>query len=719
MKTKIDVIIPVYRGLEETSECIISALATLDMNLANLIVINDCSPEPALTEYLRNLSAEGKIQLLENDVNLGFVATVNRGMKLNTNHDVLLLNSDVEVANDWLERIQAVAYQAENIGSVTPFSNNATICSFPNFCEDNTLFADLSVVEIDNLFSQTLNNTDFVDVPTGVGFCMYIRRDCLDKVGYFDEETFGKGYGEENDWCQRAIKSGWRNVHALNVFAYHKGGVSFADEQDPRKEKALEILNELHPNYQPDVMDFIAQDPAKRARLAVTMKLLALSSTANILAVSHGLGGGVLDHIHQLASFTRGKANYVLLQPTSGSDVKLSFFISGALLQDNIFIDVDLDYASLIKLLQYLNISRVHFHHTMGLPTRIWGIASDLGIKHDVTIHDYYHINGNPSLTDINGRYCGDKDNMDELCHQHYPIPVSSEIWRENAKVLLAPAERIIFPSFDVQQRFNNYFSLPQGRVVYHSDNEANLFIDDIKPVPRKDSKLKVLVLGALSREKGAEVLEQAAMALANRPIEFHLLGYAFKPLKSVTTYGQYNSEKLDELIRELQPDVIWFPALWPETYSYTLSAALRSHAVIIASDLGAFKERLAKRSSSIILPWDYSEQQWSNFWEAYLEGSYTPDSEVMQFSNLSSPNFYSQEYLSFPLRERDSIIDMSFDINIFIENQKIPEITKEAKILHRLARLKASKKLAWLARRIPLSVQRKVKERILKKTKS
>src|SRR5210317_304036 len=103
---KVDVIIPVYRGLEETRRCLESVLATIDPAWARVVVINDGSPEPAIGQFLRELAAAHPgLVLLENEQNLGFVATVNRGMQYDIERDVLLLNSDVEVANDWLHRM--------------------------------------------------------------------------------------------------------------------------------------------------------------------------------------------------------------------------------------------------------------------------------------------------------------------------------------------------------------------------------------------------------------------------------------------------------------------------------------------------------------------------------------------------------------------------------------------------------------------------------------
>ena len=140
----VDVVVPVYKGLGDTQRCIRSVLASGCSAAFELVVINDASPEPEVTQWLRDLAAaEPRVLLLENAENLGFVGTVNRGMSIHPDRDVLLLNSDTEVANDWLDRLQRSAYSDRRVASVTPFSNNATICSYPRFCEANGLVAGL------------------------------------------------------------------------------------------------------------------------------------------------------------------------------------------------------------------------------------------------------------------------------------------------------------------------------------------------------------------------------------------------------------------------------------------------------------------------------------------------------------------------------------------------------------------------------------------------
>ncbi len=110
-------------------------------------------------------------------------------------------------------------------------------------------------------------------------------------------------------------------------------------------------------------------------------------------------------------------------------------------------------------------------------------------------------------------------------------------------------------------------------------------------------------MLGALSPFKGADALEACALEARRLrlPLEFHLLGFAYRPLRSHPTstlhiHGAYEEETLAELLRNLQADLVWFPGSCPETYSYTLSACLIDGLPVIAPAIGAFSERLAGR---------------------------------------------------------------------------------------------------------------------------
>jgi GT2 family glycosyltransferase len=260
-----DIIIPAYRGLPETRRCIESVLASRNRLAATVVVVDDCSPEPELSGYLDALAAAGRIELLRNAANRGFVASVNRAMALHPERDVVLLNSDTEVANDWLDRLHRAAHGAPDVGTVTPFSNNATICSYPYLDWPGGVPGRLGLAGLDALVAEA-NAGVTVDLPTAIGFCMYIRRDCLAAVGPFDEATFGRGYGEENDFCLRAEATGWRNVLAADVFVYHQGSVSFGDDRHALMASAGAAILARYPDYMDKVVAFVRRDPVAPLR---------------------------------------------------------------------------------------------------------------------------------------------------------------------------------------------------------------------------------------------------------------------------------------------------------------------------------------------------------------------------------------------------------------------------------------------------------------------
>jgi GT2 family glycosyltransferase len=204
---EVDVFIPVYGGLQETLACLHSVLTAPVRTPHRVVVINDAGPDPELNALLRSLAARDLFVLEQHRSNLGFVKTVNHGLRLCKGHDVVILNSDTVVYNDWLDRLLAHARAHPRLASVTPLSNNATICSYPETLADNRVGLELSHAEIDRLAGE-VNRGVHVEAPTGVGFCMYMRRAAIDEVGGLDERHFGRGYGEENDWCQRALRKG-------------------------------------------------------------------------------------------------------------------------------------------------------------------------------------------------------------------------------------------------------------------------------------------------------------------------------------------------------------------------------------------------------------------------------------------------------------------------------------------------------------------------------
>jgi GT2 family glycosyltransferase len=224
----IDVIVPVYNGLEETRQCIDSLLKCSNTLEHRFIVINDKSPNKDIVFLLNNVDDE-RLIILSNNENLGFVKTVNKGMKFSKN-DVILLNSDTVVTNHWIDKLHAAAYHCEKTGTVTALTNNGTIASVPCFNQDNDLPKGYTIEQFADLIERK-SSKKYPIIPTAVGHALFIKRTVINDVGYFDEESFGMGYGEEEDFSCRVIRKGFRNILADDTFIFHYGSTSFKEEK--------------------------------------------------------------------------------------------------------------------------------------------------------------------------------------------------------------------------------------------------------------------------------------------------------------------------------------------------------------------------------------------------------------------------------------------------------------------------------------------------------
>lgn len=649
----VTIVIPVYGGFADTRRCIEAVLASSYSIATEVVVINDASPEPELVAWLT--ANEQRFTLLHNAENLGFVGTVNRGMALYPHNDVVLVNSDTRVANNWLDRMQAAAYSAERIGSVTPFSNNATICSYPVFCADNELPEGYSVAELDQVFAE-VNAGQVVDIPTAVGFCMFIRRDCLNDAGTFDAELFGRGYGEENEFCMRSAARGWRHVLTGDTFVYHKGGVSFAETQSEHQRHGHQVLTHLYPQYDAVIQKHIAANPARMLRFAVDVALEKRSGLPMVVMVNHCRGGGTERHVLDFAAQLAGQAHVYLLTPEyENGPAHLRSFAHPQ--RPGLAFDPHTQMPQLIATLRWMGVARLHYHHTIGMAQPILLLPESLPCSYDMTVHDYYLACPQVTLVDEHGRYCGapDADGCN-ACLAKRPAPenVSIEQWRELGAQFLNGAERVFVPSADTLQRMRRYF--PAANFIL-AEHEPALRPVPVQLLPRAvDEPLRILVLGALSVFKGADILEACAIqARAQRaPLEFHLLGFAYRklrtqPFSQLQVHGAYDDTELAERIDAIAPHVVWFPGSCPETHSYTLSAVLEAGLPVVASNIGAFPERLAGREWAWLVQPDRSTSEiMTHFLEVQRLLTQGTAPNLLPLVNVEQANFtYTTDYVA------------------------------------------------------------------------
>lgn len=610
----IDVIVPVYGGTQETLHCLWSVLTADVLTPHEVIVINDAGPAPELNAMLRLLANRGLFRLEQHRQNLGFVKTANHGMRLHKDRDVILLNSDTEVYGRWLDRLVHCANQNPRVATITPLSNNATICSYPETNRDNRGVLEVSHAEIDRLASRA-NTGKHVGAPTGVGFCMYVRREAIREVGLFDERRFGRGYGEENDFCQRLQRRGWSNVIACDVYVRHVGSVSFKAEAAERIAKALKTLRKLHPDYQAQVDAHIAKDPAWIYRARIDLERLKRERRQkNVLMVCHNRGGGTERHLLEQAQALLADGTGVFeLRPSRHAD-HFALVHPGIYGLHNIAA-IPLNHPEFLEeALQALSISEVHIHHLIDLPpgtgTALQRLSDKLGVKLRMAVHDYFAICPRVNLVTSEGQHCIDPTPAhcntclakDSMIDQVGPI----EHWRQIHVGLLRTAHEVVVPSDDVVKRLAPF--LPGKAITVQPHDESPPEAVQAPPALAAGESLRILIVGAISRIKGYDVVQSLAETVRAQslPAQLALLGYSMNDTRlaslGVTLLGRYFDNDLLERIASYDPHVVLIPSIWPETYCYVLSGALRSGRRIAVFDLGAQAGRAREHSPRHIL---------------------------------------------------------------------------------------------------------------------
>lgn len=642
----VDVVVPVYRGREETLACLRSVFAAEDTTPREVVVIDDASPDADLVSDLTALAAEGRITLLRNPRNLGFPATVNRGLALHPDRDAVLLNADTLVAGPWLERLRAAALSAPDVGTVTPLSNDATILSYPSGMDRPPPPSLAETAALDRL-ARSVNAGLRVDLPTAVGFCAYIRRDCLEETGPFEERLFGRGYGEENDFCLRARRLGWRHLGAADVFVAHVGGRSFGRQKAILAARNSRLLERLHPGYDALVQDFIAADPLMAARRRLDLALWAeAADTARkpaVLLVTLAGRGGVARFIEERAAALRAEGWRVLrlVPETAGDDedddededeneneheggddaqgpapperrCRIEV-MDRPDLRDLVF-RTRAEFGELAEALRLAGTAAVEIHHLLGHDAAVLDLAGRLGVPYDLTIHDYGLICPRLSLVDKDGRYCGEPDLAAcEVCTADPDDRADPELTvgalRRRTRALAAGARRVTAPTRDVAERLLRHIA---PRPV-----EVRPWEDVVPPAPPaarrprgRDGRWRVCTIGAVGIQKGYEVLLACARDAAARglPLEFVVVGFSeedpplFETGHGFVT-GRFTEEEAVALVRAQRADIAFLPSISPETWCYALSTAWRAGLEVAAFDLGALSERIQRQGGGHLLP--------------------------------------------------------------------------------------------------------------------
>jgi GT2 family glycosyltransferase/glycosyltransferase involved in cell wall biosynthesis len=607
----ITVIMPVYRGRDETLAAIFSVLTNPQSTPFELLVINDCGPDESLNQSLRGLSRRGLISYMETPHNLGFAGAINVGLASRPNLDVVLLNSDTLVFGDWIDRLVEHAASDVLVATITPLSNNATICSYPEINRNNRIALEVEPSELDG-FARSCNRGRHTIVPTGVGFCFYMRRDVINQIGELDAITFPKGYGEENDFCMRALKAGFKNVIAHDIFVYHAGRVSFLESADAASTAGEIGLLKKHPDYKSRIMAYCKADPAKELRIRLDLYRLAkILGADSAIFITHRLSGGVETHVTHMSERLHAEGIKVLyLRLEKGTEGTITFEPSP---QFDIFLP-SLDQLSIFKyadllaeFLRWVSPKIVHVHSFAGFNPRavstIINVVKSSELCYDYTVHDFDPICvKDQKMITAEGEFCGQPEVM--VCRSciradhRVSYEIDPGIRRDEFAGILSNARCVFVPSSDTSVRLSRAFPNVALLVRRHEERPFNIRWPD--PPDFSAGITRIAIIGAIGRHKGSGILHALATDARARklPVQYSIIGYS--DLRDelaklgVTETGRYADDFVaSEHLTAFRPHLVFLPSIVPETHCYVLSLALAAGVPPVVFDIGAPAERL------------------------------------------------------------------------------------------------------------------------------
>lgn len=597
--TPIDVILPVYNG-NNILPPLLESIPRTAMRYRLIIVDDHSSDEQILPMLQAYASTRENVLLVENEINIGYTRSINKALKLCTGH-VVLLNSDIRLPEYWLERLIAPILTDETVCSATPFTNSGTICSFPVFCQDNEIYLGLSVDEIDGVFGRL--RPQYTTIPTGVGFCMALNKKALDQIGLYDEECFPRGYGEENDWCQRAEQAGFHNVMVENLFVYHQHGATFTSEEKAKLiEQNSKRLNKKHPNYFKDVQDYILADPISAYRETARLMLYA-PGPAPVLAFNHDWGGGATYYLNKkIEELSADGQEAVIIRYMTDGEYVISRIIKES--------EVSASSSSLDRLfqllpdrIQYIWVNELVSYLELGkVMDEIIKIAQKRGAKIRYLLHDYYCICPNFNLLDKEGHYCNVCDPRDcrKRCQQSMDMVSWRTVW---GSFLFSCNEIIVFSKDSANILKRSYPKLNNIRVIPHEV----AFIRKVN-LPKRTEQLTIGVIGVITVPKGENIIKEMVKLIRERQLPVHItvVGYTINVIPDdeiVSITGKYDRDDLPDVLERNRIDIVLIPSICPETFSYTTSEAICMGIPVACFNIGAQAEKIKQYNKGIIIP--------------------------------------------------------------------------------------------------------------------
>lgn len=632
----VTIIVPIYNAADDLKICI-ERLLKYTTTQANLLFIDDASPDENISKILKDIINIPNIRVLKNEKNLGFTKTVNRGIKEAGTDDVVLLNSDARVTPKWLEGMKIAANSDPRVATVTAMSDRAGAFSAPNIGNDNELPEGISEIEFAIAFKKNAYGL-YPEVPTGNGFCLYIKRETIDEIGSLDEKAFPRGYGEENDFCMRAKKSGWMNIIDDTTYVFHDRNKSFGAQKDDLIKEGRAVVDKRYPDYSKEIQIFKTCDKIKFAR-SIALKAQKECISQNgvlpraLFVVSTQTGGTPQTNKDLMSALNNDYETWVFR--CNSREMFLSVY-SNNKFEEKLYhklkqpIDplshISSEYDEVIRSwLNRFNFDLVHIRHLGWHSLSFPKIAKESGSSVVYSFHDFYSICPTIKLLDNHSTYCNGQctsiksDCKVELWKNDFPTLKNEWIykWREmfsdifpycDSFVTTSPSSKETILSIYPQISSKDFHVIPHGRDLNFSSRDIN---------KSTNKKFSILIPGNIDIAKGMNIIELLLKKDMNKKLHFHILGNATNKIEhpSITYHGEYKREDFSDIVAKMDLDVGAVFSIWNETWCHTLTELWSVGLPVMVLDFDTIATRVKESGAG----WIYKKDELENLYSEII----------------------------------------------------------------------------------------------------
>lgn len=600
----IDIIVPIYDAFDDTQECL-DRLKRYTPIMHKIYLIDDASTDPRIEVLCTQFVNERPNAItIKQPSNKGFISTVNLGFTHATGH-VVLLNTDAYVPENWLDRLLLPILYDRSVATVTPMTNNGEIANIPVICKAE-LLAHGVADQVDMVAQQFDPLQSLSEVPTGVGFCMAISSDWLNKIKSFDT-SFGRGYGEEVDWCQRVGSLGGKHVLTGALFVEHRGGMSFGSEKQARIAANNQIISQRYPTYDSDVTRFLANDTAIGSRLALGLAMVGLEGEVPVF-LAHRLGGGAEIWLDRFIRdrIANNKSSVVVRGGDTHQTALIELHAVSGITRGNVDRGELRDYIGVLPKKELVYSCLVASEDPLQLIDVLVSNLREVD-RLRILFHDYYPVCPSYTLIGIDKEYCGIPNETDcEACFKEINsntgnLAATNAIWRSKWLVWLMRADVIEVFS---QSSLNTIL-----RVWPVLVNKVEVKPHKVHFLPRKRDISKggvpvVGILGSIGYQKGAAIVKELAEMGHNR-LNIVIIGEIDPSYISdkLQVHGKYNPNMIMDLAELYSINRWLIPSIWPETFSFTTHECLATGLPVFAFDIGGQADALRNHEQGRLVP--------------------------------------------------------------------------------------------------------------------